>query len=908
MSVRKLLLIVLSALQFALPSFAQDKGDTVDSLVSLLSAKSVELIEKQGQDYRKVTGPARFLHNNTFLVCDTALWNVNADEIEAIGNVQIIQEGTVLTSDMLTYLVAQDLAQFRGHVVQLEDKDRNTLRTRHLDYNTKDSVAVFMNGGAMKDKDGQIIESLNGTYDSKVKTFTFAGNVNMFTDSIFVKTNRLEYRSEQNMAIFGTGTNAWKDDGMLSSEAGWYDRGRELFLFYRNVHGMTNEQEGWADSLYFNRASENVEMLGHAQVTDTTRNVSALGGRIFYEDSLSRITMTRTPAIVGVTDTTRTAKDTVYVGADTLVFRSLMKFQIDTTEFSRAAQRKSDISADAIGAYRKSAYEAAVQAAKEAQAQDEDYIAEQEAKAKRESLASAAAKADSLASLPATSLTVQSTDSVAVHATDSLAVHASDSLTVNSQDSLATVLSDSISVQVSDSLLSRKDSLSTQAVDSLVVGTDSLALSSADSLSAIPAAMDSTKVAFIYGRGDVKLYREDFQMLSDTLKFNELDSLIRLYKDPIVWNDGNRQYSADSIYVSFGEKSLDRAYLMSNAFVTVEEAPDCYDQIRSTEMLAYFDDKGALSRFDATGGVDAIFYIKEDSTLATVNKSQAKLLLATLKDGDLDDIYYFDAVKNDAYPLAQMKASDRQLKGFNWNPDQRPIGPQDVTPYKLRPGQRLSYASRPRAAFIQTDIYFPGYIEGIHEEIDERKERKDSIAAANALAQRDRTAASDSLLSMGEKLDSLSMAADSLVAMADSLSSTVDSLTSAMTGVSDSLSVPARPDSVVNTPDKRAIRQALRDEKKRRKEARWARLDSLDAAKAAAKQERKMDKARRKKLRILEDQDRQNRKDAARLEKYRRRYEKKYARKNKSTGIETEAGSENEAVGNSNPEQESGKD
>ena len=135
-----------------------------DSLVYLLSSKSAQTVVINGVNYRKVVGPARFLHNDTYLLCDTALWNVDTKVIDAWGNVSILQDQTVLTSDNLKYLIDHDLAQFRGSVVQLTDKDHNTLRTRHLDYNTADSVAVFQNGGAMRDKDGQIIESRNGTY------------------------------------------------------------------------------------------------------------------------------------------------------------------------------------------------------------------------------------------------------------------------------------------------------------------------------------------------------------------------------------------------------------------------------------------------------------------------------------------------------------------------------------------------------------------------------------------------------------------------------------------------------------------------------------------------------------------------------------------------------------------------
>ena len=127
----------------------------------LLSSQSAQMVDIKGNAYRKVIGPARFLHNNTYLLCDTALWNVDTRVIEAWGNVSILQEQTVLKSDKLTYLIDSDLAQFRGSIVQLTDKDHNTLRTRYLDYNTKDSVAIFSRGGAMRDKDGQIIESMD---------------------------------------------------------------------------------------------------------------------------------------------------------------------------------------------------------------------------------------------------------------------------------------------------------------------------------------------------------------------------------------------------------------------------------------------------------------------------------------------------------------------------------------------------------------------------------------------------------------------------------------------------------------------------------------------------------------------------------------------------------------------------
>ena len=138
----KRLLLFICALVSVISASAQQQEQS-DSLVILMSAKSAQMVDVEGASYRKVVGPARFLHNNTYLLCDTAYWNVDRKVIDAWGNVSVLQEETVLTSDKLTYLVDQDLAQFRGSVVQLTDKDHNTLRTRHLDYNTKDSIAVW---------------------------------------------------------------------------------------------------------------------------------------------------------------------------------------------------------------------------------------------------------------------------------------------------------------------------------------------------------------------------------------------------------------------------------------------------------------------------------------------------------------------------------------------------------------------------------------------------------------------------------------------------------------------------------------------------------------------------------------------------------------------------------------------
>lgn len=820
---------------------AQEKGSQVDSLVRLLSAQSMELIEKDGVDYRKVTGPARFLHNDTFLICDTALWNVRTNEIFAISNVKILQDQTVLTGDKLTYYVDRDLAEFRGSLVQLEDKDHNVLRTEFLDYNTRDSVAIFFNGGSMKDAEGQVIESRTGTYDSKAKTFTFSDNVNMFTDSVFVKTTNLVYDSARNKASFGFGTDAWSEDNMLSSNAGWFDRNREVFLFRRDVHGMSDTQEGWADSLFYYRSTGDIELLGNAQVTDTTRDMSAVAGRMLYTDSLSRLVMTREPAVIGVVKSETTPPDSVYFGADSIVAQSLMMFQIEDAVKSAAKSRLEDLSVDAVQNYRQKAAKEAAEAAAKA--------AENDPNRPKGGKKGGSDKVEGDVKAPKGGAVDKGID----------------------PDTAAAGL-DSKSVGT-DSLTTGLDSLAV-GLDSLAVGADSLA-SATDSLAvqkdSIPEPLDSTKISFITAVKNVKLYKSDIQIACDSLAYNDLDSLVRMYERPIVWNESNRQYSADSLFAVLKNQSLQKASLMSNAFIIIKEDTLCYDQIRATEMLAYFDTTGALSRFDAMGDANAIFYLQEDSVYATVNKSEAKMLSAYFKNGDIDRVYYFESAKNDGYPVAQMTSEERVLKGFSWQPELRPSGRQDVTPYSIRPSERLRYAARPRTSFEYTDKFYPGYMPGVMKEIERGRLAKADAKTRKKEAARVMPAdtasvqSPDSLANVQPK-DSLNAA---VPAVADSTKVATDSLS--MSSGSSSVNAAVLDAAAL----KKAQRDSLRAAKDAAREAKWARLDSLDAAKAKLAADKKAAKLRAKKLKQLKAIEAREAKENARLEKYKAVFAKK---------------------------------
>ena len=871
---RRLLPYLLSALSLwavSLPLRAQEEKK--DSLVTLVSAKSAQLIEKNGQSFRKVVGPARFLHNDTYLLCDTALWNVTTNIIDAIGHVQIIQDRTRLSSGSLQYVVDDDLAKFRGGIVQLEDKDKNTLRTRYLDYNTKDSVAIFQNGASMRDKDGQIIESLYGSYDSKARLFVFNDQVNMYMDTTFVKTSRLEYRSDLNTAYFGYGTDMWQDDNMLSANDGWYDRDKELFFFRRNVHLLTKDQETWSDTLYYHRAVNDVEMLGQVELMDTTRNVFALAGRLEYTDTLSRVKMTRTPAVMGISEENE-KRDTVWFGADTIVYRGIRRHKVDSLWKVDADVRLKDLQGDPVTEYRRKAAEAAAKAAEEAAKKDPNAMAGRD-------MGPQGAKGNA----------------------------------PGKKDGGQGEKGSGAEPPEGSGSGPGKDGTEPGQGDT-DPGKDAKPDAPTDSTAAAPVPVDTSQISFIWATSRVKLFREDIQMSCDSLVYNDLDSLVRLYRDPLVFNEGNRQYAADSIYVVIKDRKADRARLMSNAFITTQEDSLCYDQIKGAEMMAYFDSTRTLRRFDALGGATALFFLTENDALATVNKVESKMLYALFDKGNLDKIYYFEEAKNDAYPVVQLPKDERYMKGFRWDPDRKPRGPQDFTPLVVRKSQRTSYLARPHAQFKETNVYFPGHINKIYKDIAYR----DSMEVVKARQAKEKPAEEAPVTPLSPADDSLRVALDSLGTMPslDSLRTDpardslgiVQALDSAVTkpAVADSLSTETetvlpeeQPQEETETVTEEApvldplsqkaeMEKAAREAEKARKaeekrlkaeekarlaaekqaarEAKWAEKDKNDEERRAAKAQKKLEKERKRKLKALQKLDKKAAKERKLFEKY----------------------------------------
>ena len=290
--------------------------------------------------------------------------------------------------------------------------------------------------------------------------------------------------------------------------------------------------------------------------------------------------------------------------------------------------------------------------------------------------------------------------------------------------------------------------------------------------------------------------------------------------------------------------------------------------------------------FDGLGGSTALFYLRENDAIATVNKVEAKMLCATFKDGDLDRILYFEGAKNDAYPVVQLPAEEQRMKGFDWKPELRPTGLHDLTDLKPRDSERKSYASHQKPEYPQTEIYFPGYMKQAFKDIEEARKHPKRKAGGPAESPADGstdTPSGDSSVSSGDASpsDTTAVKVPGPVGGDGDASPSDTTAVKAHDQVGGDGTQGGTKAGKLTKEERKAERERLKAEKQAARETRWAMLDARDAAKADIKKQKKLEKKRKATLKALQREAARAAREKALYEKYRQHYLDKEAKKQK---------------------------
>lgn len=196
-----------------------------------------------------------------------------------------------------------------------------------------------------------------------------------------------------------------------------------------------------------------------------------------------------------------------------------------------------------------------------------------------------------------------------------------------------------------------------------------------DTIIAYVDLVDSTKVTNVFHR--VRFYRYDVQGLCDSLSMTERDSIIYMYRSPIIWS-GERQIFGNQINAHMADSTIDWARLPLTGMMSEHIAEDCYDQLSGLDVTVWFSDS-TVRRMYVEGNVQLIgFPMESDSTYNKYVYVESSYMDSYFDNNSIESIHFWPETTSKVTPLYLAKRNSYFLPKFKWYEDIRPRSPEDV--------------------------------------------------------------------------------------------------------------------------------------------------------------------------------------------------------------------------------------
>ncbi|MBQ5843742.1 MAG: hypothetical protein IIW52_02660 [Alistipes sp.] len=201
-------------------------------------------------------------------------------------------------------------------------------------------------------------------------------------------------------------------------------------------------------------------------------------------------------------------------------------------------------------------------------------------------------------------------------------------------------------------------------------------------------AVDST-YKLIMALRNVRMFRSDAQMVCDSLITRSTDSVIHLYKSPVLWNEEN-QITSDSMHIYNRDSRLSKALFEGHPMTVAQIDTAHYNQVAGKEMIAFFNENNEIYRNDVNGNVQTIYYMQDEGTADVTMMAYIESgdMTAYIENRQLKGITYRTNPTYYFYPIDKIPEDrEKRLKGFGWHEHRRPSRDSVMT-RAIRPTER----------------------------------------------------------------------------------------------------------------------------------------------------------------------------------------------------------------------------
>lgn len=188
---------------------------------------------------------------------------------------------------------------------------------------------------------------------------------------------------------------------------------------------------------------------------------------------------------------------------------------------------------------------------------------------------------------------------------------------------------------------------------------------------------DTTVYRIIKAYHHAKIFRNDLQTMCDSLVYDFSDSVITMFRTPVIWHYAN-QITASTIKLYTSNNNIDMVEMLGGAFVAQEvDSIPRYNQIAGKDMVAYLD-SNKITEVEVIGDARTIYYTQEDSTVTGMNNASSQDMDIFFEQGKMKRLWFYKSPKGTLYPLEGLSKRQSFLDGFAWYKQHRPYSWRDL--------------------------------------------------------------------------------------------------------------------------------------------------------------------------------------------------------------------------------------
>jgi lipopolysaccharide export system protein LptA len=182
---------------------------------------------------------------------------------------------------------------------------------------------------------------------------------------------------------------------------------------------------------------------------------------------------------------------------------------------------------------------------------------------------------------------------------------------------------------------------------------------------------DSSKNRYFEAYSNVRIFSDSLQAVADSLIYTGVDSIFRLFKNPVLWSNDN-QITGDTLYLFTKNKKPSQMRVFENAMAISKVSGEYYNQVKGRTITGFFVN-GDVSSFRSKGAAELVYYTTdEENKYIGVNKSNADVVNVSFDKKKPNRVSFIKDVEGTLYPMKQVNHTDLRLKGFKILDDRRP--------------------------------------------------------------------------------------------------------------------------------------------------------------------------------------------------------------------------------------------